>query len=258
MNQINVSALSQDELVAFTLQAMHHLDAHDPAIDKLAAFLYDPAPRIAEYVKKVKRYLKKKNPSRADAQKMGYDLEEMALLAFGSLRGWTEIMSWESAGPQIDLEVVGSDVDWGWLAKYLLMPSALALMVESKATKDPVGDPEFARLAAIIDHNCRKTVGLGVFFTLNGASGFPERGKVKKLMGDAWLRQALFHARTGLPIVVLDQDDLVELGKAGSLVRLLRGKIMDLERLGGLSTAPAVAAKREDLPARLRALMPIR
>lgn len=258
MNQINVSALSQDELVAFTLQAMQHLNARDPAIDKLAAFLYDPAPRIAQYVKKVKRYLKKKNVSGAEARQMGYDLEEMAMLAFGSLRGWTEIMSWESAGPQIDLEIVGSDVDWGALAKYLLMPSALALMVESKATKDPVGDPEFARLAAIIDHNCRQTVGLGVFFTLNGASGFPERGKAKNLLGDAWLRQALFHARTGLPIVVLDHVDLIELAKPGALVRLLRGKIMDLERLGGLGTAPTVAAQREELPKRLKDLLPIR
>ncbi|MFZ5896446.1 MAG: hypothetical protein ACOY0T_35660 [Myxococcota bacterium] len=245
-----------DEIVEQVLAGLLKLDARDAAVDCFGPYLYKPRPEIRKCLDEIEEFVRLARPTTEQAQHIGYKLEELVVFAFSSLRGWNEILSWESAGPQIDLEIVGNGPRWETLSKHLLMNNGgNAILVEAKAKKKPVTESDFARFCAILDHNCSQTVGLGVFVTLRGATGFPKRGVIRKKLGDAWLRQALFHARTRKPVVVLDIEDLRQLPLDGALPRILRAKIFDVERLGGLSTSAGVGATRVDLPPRLRAAL---
>jgi hypothetical protein len=103
--------------------------------------------------------------------------------------------------------------------------------------------------------NISTTVGLGVFFTLNGASGFPQSDDSRlRSIRDSRLRQVLFHAKTQKLIVVLDKNDIFALGKNGTLIRILARKIRDLCELSGLPTPPVDQIEEIDLPPHLKQL----
>ncbi|MEA5503235.1 hypothetical protein VB735_08965 [Halotia wernerae UHCC 0503] len=55
-------------------------------------------------------------------------------------------------------------------------------------------------------------------------------------------------------IVVLDKDDIFELGKNGSLIQTLVRKIRDLDELSGLPTPSAEQREEIDLPDHLKHL----
>lgn len=191
----------------------------------------------------------------AESRKAGYLLEKIALAVFHALKGNTEIKSYQSAGPQYDLLVSGEGLEWDMFFSMLPVsfPSSYkGILVEAKAIKDPVPDKQFARLCSILNLNLCNTVGLGVFFTLYGASGFPDNPtKAQRVASDSRLRQVLFYAKTNKIIVVLDINDIRKLLKKGSLIEILIKKIRNIEELTGFPVAKEEDVKNIRLPKHL-------
>jgi hypothetical protein len=98
-----------------------------------------------------------------------------------------------------------------------------------------------------------KGAGLGIFITLNGATGFPKLGNSRqRAVSDCRLRQIIFHAKTNKIIVVLDKDDLFQLTKNGTLIEVLTRKIRDLSELSGMPTTSVEQFQEIDLPEHLK------
>lgn len=227
----------------------------DPAVDQLAAVLYNPDPDIDKNVKRVEHQLALAvNAKRAEVvkirQEAGYLMESLAVLSFQSLAGWSDLKSYQSAGPQHDLVIEGSSIEWQLLLHYLGLasPAQQAVVVEVKAVKARLADHEFARLCAIMDYNLPHA-GLGVFLTWAGASGFPQRlGRASRVLRDCRMRQVIYFARTSKPVIVFDECDIRQLSTSGSLPLLIRRKVREISELTGLPTAPVNEFKQVVLP----------
>ena len=241
---------SQEEFVENAIRALENLDPSDPASDNLASYLYIADKRLSQYLKQLKDFTQLEHTTHKQRQEAGQLLEKIAFLAFQGLKGATNFKSFQSAGPQYDLLISGDGLDWFYVCKLLyLAEHRRGIVIEAKATKTPLPDKQFARLCSIMELNLSSTVCLGVFFTLEGASGFPKKNDSRqRKISDARLRQVLFHAKTQKFIVVLDKDDIFQLGENGTLIQILVRKIRDLCELSGLPT-PAVEQLEEiDLP----------
>ena len=226
-------------LVINLLKAIEDINPEDDRQTSIiASFLYDPDTRISEYLKRLQDYLALSSPTPKQRQEAGTLLEQIAFLAFQSLKGLSSIKSFSSAGPQFDLLISGDSESWLVLYKLLYMKeNSRDIVVEAKCTKEKVTDQQFARLCSLMEVSLFRTTGLGIFFTLKGATGFPDREQKnrQRKLSDARLRQALFHARTGKSIIVFDSQDIFELDKPASLIQILTRKIRDIEHLSGLS-----------------------
>lgn len=246
---------SQDELVESIINAMDSLESGNPALNKLASYLYKADDKLSKYLDNLKIYTELEKPTRQQTQEGGKLLEQIVLLLFKGLKGVQSIKSFQSAGPQYDLLVSGDDVGWKGVCKSLYLEwNQRDIVIEAKATKSPLEDKQFARLCSIMEHNLRGA-GLGIFVTLNGASGFPKRDSTRqRAVSDCRLRQIIFHARTNKIIVVLDKEDLFELTKNGTFIEVLTRKIRDLSELSGLPTTPAEQFQEIDLPLHLKIL----
>lgn len=246
---------SQDELVEFIISAMDSLDLGNPALNKLASYLYKPDNKLSEYLDKLRVFTELNTPTRRQTQEAGKLLEQIVLLLFKGLKGVQSIKSFQSAGPQYDLLVSGDDIGWKGVCKTLYLEwEKRDIVIEAKATRSPLEDHQFARLCSIMEHNLRGA-GLGIFVTLNGASGFPQRGDSRqRRVSDCRLRQIIFHAKTKKIIVVLDKEDLLQLKKNGALIEILTRKIRDLSELSGLDTIPVEQFQEIDLPHHLKML----
>ncbi|WP_217901469.1 hypothetical protein [Pseudanabaena sp. SR411] len=122
------------------------------------------------------------------------------------------------------------------------------IVLESKAIKSSLSDSQFARMCSIMTFSLTHA-GLGIFFTLNGASSFPKRNQARQqTIGNARLRQVVFHASTKKVIIVLDKDDIFTLNQSGSLITLLIRKTRDLHELSGVPNAPVEEFVEADLP----------
>jgi hypothetical protein len=246
-------AESQDSLVENILESLQKLDARTTNVDPLLSYLYNTKPSLHDHLIKLETFLTLTSPSKKERQDAGYLLEKIALLAFSGLKGYTCVKSFQSAGPQHDLLISGDALKWSTLCKTLNMNDRCdCILIESKATENKVDDSQFARLCNVIDLNLTQT-GIGVFFTLNGASDFPEPNKPRqrKIIGNARLRQALFFAKTGKPIIVFDKTDILMLGKNGSLPSIIKRKIRDIQELSGMPCAPVETYIEVDLPSHL-------
>lgn len=231
-------------------EAMDIIDAsiRDPVSKGLKALLYTPDSRLDGYVSRIKS-LAKSVRSTKRRQKLGYLLEELCFLAFQGLAGYDTIKSYQSAAPQIDLLINGSDSAWVRLCKTIhISDTSRGMFVEAKAGRGKTGDPELERMCAVLQVHLPNTTALGVLVSLSGITGAGGRS-----LSDAALTQVLFYARTGKPIVVLDVDDLDRLLDPGGLVRLLEEKIRSIEEkvVAGSRDAPPFEVV---LPARLKAL----
>ncbi|MBG1270179.1 hypothetical protein [Nostoc sp. WHI] len=248
---------SNDELVDNMIKAMELLKSGDPALNKLASYLYKADDKLCEYLDKLKIYIELETPKSKQTQEAGKLLEQIVLLLFKGLKGVQSLKSFQSAGRQYDLLVSGDDIDWKVVCKTLYIEwENRNIVIEAKATKAPLEDKQFARLCSIIEHNLRGA-GLGIFVTLNGASGFPKRNSIRqRAVSDCRLRQIVFHARTNKIVVVLEKEDLFELTKNGTLIEVLTRKIRDLSELSGLPTTPVEQFHEIDLPAHLKTLYP--
>jgi hypothetical protein len=248
---------SQREIVDSLVEAIQLFDPNSPEADDLAPYLYTADSRISKFIEELTELTSQSPLSRNQRQAAGRLMEQIALLAFKGLESATDFKSYQSAGPQHDLLVTGDTMKWIVFCRYLhLDPEHRGILVEAKAVKEKLGDKQFARLCAIIDHNFPAIVGLGVFFTLEGASGFPVRGKRQRGIRDCRLRQVLYYARSNKPVVVLDKGDLLGLGANGSLPRIMARKIRDVSELSGLSTLPGeIAVDTTLLPKHLKELL---
>jgi hypothetical protein len=253
-------AESQDALVKVLLETLQKLNESaniDPSAnaEPLMSYLYVAKPSLSDYLRKLETFLMLKSPSRKEKQDAGYLLEKIALLSFTGLKGYTSVKSFQSACSQYDLLISGDTADWLVLCNCLNMNDRCdSILIESKATIDKVDDSQFARLCNIIDINLTQT-GIGVFFTLNGASDFPQPNEPRqRKIGNARLRQALFFAKTCKPIIVFDKTDILALGKNGSLPKIIKRKIKDIQELSGLTCTPIENYIEVDLPSHLLSL----
>jgi hypothetical protein len=246
---------SQEQYVQDILDAMEKLEQGAPALNKLASYLYQADKRLSDYLEKLDKFTQLIKPTLQETQEAGKLLEQIVLLVFKGLKNVQSIKSFQSAGPQYDLLVSGNDIGWLQVCKLLYMDiSQRDIVIEAKATKSPLPDKQFARLCSIMDLNLKGS-GLGIFFTLNGATGFPEPGNSRqRSIRDCRLRQIIFHAKTNKMIVVLDKNDIFELDKNGALIEVLARKIRDLFELSGLPTTPAEEFDEVDLPNHLKTL----
>ncbi len=222
--------------------------------DDLDVQFYVPDSRLAGVLSLLTTYVGKPKPTDAERRKAGDDLEQVACLAFAGLAGYERIENFKSAGPQIDLLASGSGSSWLYLCASLRVDTAKrGVMVECKARKTKVDDQDFARFCSLI-RGQEQSVGLGVFLSLKGATGFPRPGKPEGKVHASRLRQVLFFARYRTPVVVLDWDDCQELLKPGGLVRLLRAKIENVEKLP--CEVPPSPSSSLPLPKHLQGLVP--
>ena len=251
--------LSAGGYIVSLLQALKELPKEDiNSRNQIASYLYEPDSRLSEYIEKLKNYINLINPTKKERQDAGYLLEQIVVIVFRGLRGLSRIKSFRSVGAQYDLLISGDNEDWLCLCNLLFMKdNQRGILIEAKCTQEKVSHSQFARLCSLMEINLFSTTGLGIFFTLNGATGFPKKGQEsrQKALSEARSMQALFHARTGKAIVVLDQDDIFTLDKPGSLLQILISKIHDLEDLSGLAIEPCESPVEVDLPAHLKELL---
>lgn len=223
-------------LLKFYIDLASALDAMAPGATSTdgEAALYRPSPRLTKELDSfVRDYKRRAQLTASEIQKLGYRLERIIVLAFGQLRGLTSIKSYPTPTAQHDLVVTGESQVWKVLARHLGLGQR-GILVEAKARESKVADKEFARLCAILQLDFAKEVGLGVFVSAAGASGFPARKQPRQgALKAARLRQALFYAASRKPVIVFDLADLRALKQPGGLIRLLTRKIRDVEELSG-------------------------
>ncbi len=163
-------------------------------------------------------------------------MEEIALLVMKCLKGWSSIKSYQSFAAQLDLVVTGDSPDWKALMSLLHLPwEQRTIVVEAKYLTSKVKDHQFSRLCSILHTSFAAQASLGVFFTVRGATGFPNRSQTLRSLHDAQATQILFHARTNKYVIVLDETDIQQLGEPGTFPRLLEQKIRAVEEWTGRS-----------------------
>ena len=113
----------------------------------------------------------------------------------------------------------GSSTMWNKLVDFVCARDrCTSIVVEAKTTAGASGAPEFMRMCGILSLAFSDGGGMGVFFAMDGASGFERRKRgPKRVAHDARLIQLLFYSRYDVPIVVFDSTDIGRLSEAGSL-----------------------------------------
>jgi len=242
-------SFTQEQIIENIIEGLKQIDRDNPAASKLYSYLYTADPDLDEYLSQLKEFLDLSNPNKQEIIRTGYLLEEIALICFCGLVGYTSVKSFRSPSAQYDLLISGDTVHWKSICELLYLDfNQRDIVIEAKAITKSLSDSQFARLCSIMTFNLTNT-GLGIFFTLNGASGFPEEGKPRQQkIGNARLRQVIFQAATKKAIVVLDKNDILTLDKNGSLITMLIRKIRDLQELSGIPNAPVEECIEVDLP----------
>lgn len=203
-----------------------------------ASYWYRPDKKITELLTQLKTYIQKKSPLKSERERAGKLMEQIAFLSLGALQGVKSIKSYQSVSAQYDLLVYGEELFWKNLFSLLgAINLPRGIIVEAKAYSKPIEDRHFSRLCNLVELNLENSIGIGIFFTIKGATGFPQRGgRRKRAISDCWFRQVLFYAKTRKPILVLDAEDIFSLDKNGSLIKILARKIREIEELSGLPT----------------------
>ena len=222
------------ELVLQLLSALEHLRDNEAARDQIASALYVPHPSLPRVLSAVRKLWNKKRRTEVEAKQLGRHMERLASLAFRGLRGWDVLKSYRSPTAQYDLLVNGSDEYWRAVCSTLRLASRRrGMLVEVKGTVGEIDNSQFLRLCGTLHIQFPRTIAIGIFFTLSGATGFPTlEARQQHKIGQARLQQVLFYARHKTPVVVLTWHDLLKLTAPGSLVRILSAKIRDIEELG--------------------------
>lgn len=185
--------------------------------------LYVPDDRLKD---KLKQYKASTQDSSMTTKNKGEMMEEIALLAFGCLKGLGYVKSYPSYAEQHDLVVTGNTPLWEKSVKSIMgRESPLTIVIEAKYHSKPLDSALFTRLCYILQNKFTQTSSLGVFLSNAGATGMNTR----RSLSDAKAAQIIFHARTEKYVVVLDRTDILQLGQPGALIRILRAKIHDVE-----------------------------
>lgn len=223
----------------------------------IAGALYEPDDNLCSRLEEYNKW----REGKVEIDDPGALMEEIALLAFKALSGWSSIKSFTSYSHQHDLVISGDRCSWLTLMKFLSISSenARTIVVEAKNTNEPVDDSQFSRLCSVLQNKYGKQSELGVFLSRSGASHFPKKGRRQRqrVLRDARATQIIFHARTGKYVVVLDEDDIKQLAEPGSLPQMLAQKIRDVENVTGLHTLELVGedGREVDLPPHLECHM---
>jgi hypothetical protein len=241
---------------------LEYLERDSPEATQLINWLYTPDCRLSSHLSELKAFLKIEKPTKKQRQEAGYLLEKILLLAFVGLAGYSEIKNYQSASHQYDLLISGDSPKWDIICDRLYLRDAQqnqfyrGILVEAKAIGDSVSSAQFARLCHVMSMDLCNTVGLGVFFTIEGAAGFPKRGESRAVcVRYARLCQVIYYARSRKKIVVLDREDILELNENGALIKILMRKVKELEELSGLPTASISELVDIDLPIYLKELI---
>ena len=250
-----MSGSSKTQILAEARAAFDKLREVDQDGSLLFSLFYTPDVRLQGYLDEFEALCSKGSLTKSEATRIGVVLEVIALLAFKSLDGWTDVAAFTSVTAQHDLLVHGASAAWQELMKALHLNEGTGqFLIEAKATAAPVDSTQFLRLCALVAQ-MKRTVGLGVFLARSDATGFPADGDVAQAaIGDARLTQVLFHSSADRPIVVLNRADIATLGNPGALPTLLERKIRDIVELSGKPTMVDVQ-KTERLPKHLADLM---
>ncbi|QLE60002.1 hypothetical protein [Nostoc sp. TCL26-01] len=237
------------------IESLKYLKHDSPESNEVINWLYTPDIQLSDYLDEIKYYLQKEKPTDSERQQAGYLLEGILTLSFKGLVGYSEIKSYQSASHQYDFLISGDGADWDIICNRLFLKDYRGIVAEAKATEEVVSVAQFSRLCSIMTLELFNTVGLGVFFTLKGAAGFPNTSSRQRCVSYARLCQLLFYARHNKKIVVFDKDDIFELNQNGALIKILIRKIKEIEQLSGLKTAPVTEPIDVDLPERLKKLI---
>jgi hypothetical protein len=170
-----------------------------------------------------------------DDENAGELLEEIAYLLFQSLVGVGNIRSFQSYAPQHDLVVDGESKNWDLLMQYLHLPkSGRSVVVECKNQEKSIDDQQFSRLCSLLQNKFQDSCHLGVFISHTPAAGFPKREKRERSLRDARATQALFHAKTGKYVVVIDHGNLIQIRNGANIAKILDAKIREVEASSGV------------------------
>ena len=243
------------------ISALEYLDRDSTESEQLINWLYTPDSRLGTYLEDLKVFLNLNKPTKKQKQEAGYLLEKILVLAFMGLRGYSEIKNFQSASHQYDLLISGDNAEWDIICDRLYLRDTKnnqfyrGIIAEAKATANPVSSAQFARLCHIMSMEFCNTVGLGLFFTLKGAAGFPKRRENRYVcVRQARLCQVIYYASSRKKVVVLDEHDIFELNQNGSLIKILIRKVKEIEELTGLPTGSVNDLVDIDLPDYLQEL----
>lgn len=222
---------------------------------KLYDLAYSPSARLPGLVAELEKLAAKSDLSQKEKLRIGIVLEQVSFELFRGISTGAEIKSWRSPLAQFDLVCRGVDARWG-LMRGCLPGSVGSFLVEAKAHKKRVPHAVFSRMCSLLSHNFKKTVDCGVFITLRGATGFPNRGATaaQQKLSECRLLQVVFYHSERKPILVLDLEDLRALAGGQNFVALLRARLLDIEDLSGWPVTPDL--EEVPLPPHLQELLP--
>ena len=120
--------------------------------------------------------------------------------------------------------------------QYLHLPqSGRSIVVECKNQDKKVTDQQFSRLCGILQNKFVDTAHLGVFISRTTATGFPKSTKsALRSLRDARATQALYHARTGKYVILIEHANLKQIKEGVPFVKILEAKIRDVEASTGI------------------------
>jgi hypothetical protein len=202
---------------------------------------YQPSEGLKKYISEFREWCSK-NPGKSKAEreahniKAGELMEQIAGLAFQSLRGETVIESFYSLEFQLDLAVSGNmALHWKVINTIIGFHNqrTAKIIIEAKNRNKPIDTTDFSRLCYIVEHQFREQCLLGIFFSRKSASGFTKAGNQQRSLKAARATQILFHRKTGKYVIVFDYDDILSLVHPGSLTLLIAEKIEDIENVVG-------------------------
>ena len=246
---------TQQELVETIIKSLDLLDRADPSTDHLFSYLYQPHPLLGDLILKLESYAKIDRPSKSEREDAGRLMEQVAGASFSQLNGVSALKSYQSAAAQYDLLVSGDTLPWSILTKKLYMnDNRRDILVEAKARASKLTDKEFSRVIGILETHLT-IVGLGVFFTLHGATGFPKSESPKRSLGACQLRQVLYYAKTDKAIIVFNLHDISSLNRAGALPKLIARKVRALSELSGHPFDPSPPPTEVMLPPHISTLL---
>lgn len=218
-------------------------------------YLYSPSDALLQRIDEYIQWCEERRTEDA-----GHLMEELALLAFLSIKGSASFKSFQSYSPQIDLSVKGSDANWRIFCEHLRIDwDKRTILVEAKNISDTVDEQQFRRFCSIVETMFLNDCLVGVFFTRYGASGFPEETEITTVatirqrgLRDAAATQLLFHARTKKYVIVLNDKDIRSLVRPGAFIQILNRKLRQVEEWTGLPVSFTESYEEVDLPKHLK------
>jgi hypothetical protein len=203
----------------------------------LASFLYEPKPELQTRIDALADMTSTLNK--------GTIMEEIAALAFGGIKGWDRVESYQSYAAQHDLVISGSSAEWMMLMTHLHLPKeGRTIVVEAKNLSNSISDSQLSRLCWIVQHKFESTCHLGVFVSETDITGVEH----SRALRDAHATQVLFHAATKKYVVAISREDFGRLLEMGGLPNLLEQKIYDVEAASTMPGPPDDGWKKVNCP----------